>query len=138
MLRTVGVPPGVNLDERRGVLGGSGVGRNHYYLGDGFRQAVDDVWTAWWREWIVAAKTGGRERIAAAAAATARLQGRVPRTLSQSGREETWSLEPEPQRDLERLAARARRGDLRGIEQWVAFQDAYARIMRAVAGYEDK
>ena len=138
VLRVVGVPPGVDLDARRKLLGGSGVFRDHYCLGDGFMQAFDDVWTAWWREWVAAAKAGDRERIAAAAAATARLQGLVPRTLSsQSGREETWSLEPEPQRDLERLAARARKGDMRGIEEWGAFQDAYARIMREIAGYED-
>ena len=137
VLSVVGVPPGVDLDARRKILGGSGVDRNHYYLGDGFTQAFDDFWTAWWRAWVTAAKAGDRERIAAAAAATARLQKLLPHTLSHSGRNITWTLEPEPRRDLERLAARARRGDMRGIEEWAAFQDAYARIMREIAGYDE-
>lgn len=131
VLRAVGVPPGVDLDARREILG------NHT-LGDGFEQAFDDVWTAWWREWVAAAKAGDRERTAAAATATARLAELLPHTLSHSGRNITWTLEASPRRDLERLAARARNGDMRGIEEWVAFQDAHARIMRAIAGYEDK
>ncbi len=128
--RAVGVPPGVNLNAPREVLG------NHT-LGDGFTQAFDDVWTAWWREWVAAAKAGDQERIAAAEAATARLQELLPHTLSHSGRNITWALAASPRRDLEQLAARARKGDMRGIEQWVAFQDAYARIMREIAGYDE-
>jgi hypothetical protein len=103
--------------------------------GEGFEAAFQDLWALWWREWAAAAKAGDQERAAAAAAATARLQTLTPHKGIYSGHVITWTLEPEPQRDLEQLAAQARTGDLRGIEEWLAFQVWYAWSMLDAAGY---
>ena len=136
VMSTVGVPPGADLDVSRKInAGGSGVLAAHYDVGDGFTQAFDDLWTAWWREWVAAAKAGDEQRIAAAETATVRLQELLPYRPTHNGRTITFALEASPRRDLRRLPAEARRGDMRGIEQWVAFQDTYARIMREMGGY---
>jgi hypothetical protein len=131
VLQAVGVPPGMDAPMPREVSGGD------HCLGEGFEEAFDDVWTAWWREWAAAFKAGNQDRVAAAAAATARLQGLVPRTLWQSGRVLTLDLEGDSRRDLERLSAQANAGDIRGVEEWLAFQEWYARSMRDAAGYDD-
>jgi hypothetical protein len=99
----------------------------HHTFGEGFEEAFDDLWSLWWREWAAGAKAGSRKRVEAAAAATARLEALVPHTATHytQGHELrviTWTLEPEQKRDLERLAAQARAGDMRGIQEWLDFQ----------------
>lgn len=109
-------------------------------LGEGFEKAFDDLWALWWRDWADAARSGDRQGAAAAAAATARLQGLLPHaeshwTRAHETRVITWYLEPEQKRDLEYLAAQARRGDMRGIRTWLDFQVWSAWNGLAAAGY---
>ena len=109
--------------------------RYQHNPGDGFEAAFQDLWALWWREWVAAAKTGDQERIAAASAATARLQALTPHKETYHGHVITWILDPRTQRDLEQLAARARTGDLGGIEEWLAYQVWRAYQMLNAAGY---
>ena len=109
--------------------------RSQHNLGEGFEAAFDDLWAIWWREWAAAARADDQTRVAAASAATTRLQGLLPHTETHDGRVITWVLDPTTQRDLEQLAAQARTGDLRGIEEWLAFQVWYAWSMLDAGGY---
>ena len=94
---------------------------------------------AWWREWVAAAKAGDKTRAAAAAAATGRLQGLLPYTLTQGGHTLVLQLTDTPEwparQDLHQLAARARGGDMTGIKEWLAFQQWYWNIRLDWAAY---
>ena len=116
---------------------------NHQTFGGGFEMAFDDLWAIWWREWAAGAKAGSRERVAAAAAATARLDALLPHTethytQAHELRVITWTLPPQQKRDLERLSAQARAGDMRGIQAWLDFQVWNAWNNLSAAGYYDK
>jgi hypothetical protein len=115
----------------------------HHTFGEGFESAFNDLWSLWWREWAAAAKAGDRQRAAAAAAATARLQRLVPHTgthytPTHEARVITWFQEPEQKRDLEQLAAQARGGDMRGVNEWLDFQVWSAWSMLDAAGYYNR
>ncbi len=103
--------------------------------GEGFMSAVDYAWKAWWHEWVAAAKAGDRERIAAAASASTRLHELLAqRYPSDPGAEEWVSLDAKTLRNFERLDAQARRGDMQGLEDWLAYQRWYRERILDAAG----
>ena len=128
------LPPAVTPHDQLTATG------QHYTFGEGFEDAFDDLWAIWWREWAAGAKAGSRERVAAAAAATARLEAFLPHTATHYTQAHelrviTWKLEPQQKHDLERLSAQARAGDMRGIQAWLDFQVWNAWNNLDAAGY---
>jgi hypothetical protein len=132
VLRTVGTPPGLDVaGARRQVLADSTV------FGGGFERGFEDAWAAWWEEWARAAKAGDEAGMTAASAATRELQDLLPHTVTAHGRQETYFYTGDAKRDLAELSVRARRGDMSGIEEWLAFQKWYRGLMRSAAGYDE-
>ena len=106
-----------------------------HYLGDGFEEAFAKLWVAWWAEWVAAAKAGDQQGVAAAVAATARLESLVPATLTSGGHTMVLSLDATPARpDLHDIATQARAGDLSAMEAWLTFQHKYWAIRLDWAG----
>lgn len=93
----------------------------------GFVDAIMFAWTAWWREWVAADKAGDRGRIAAAEAASAHIGALLPVAPDGPSKEEWTALEDVSVKEYEQLHARARKGDLDGIKEWLALQDWVTR-----------
>ena len=137
VLHAVGAPAGFDLSRRLfdGVPPGfdpsafppGALAETYQHdLGDGFRDAFEKLWVAWWDEWAAAAKAGDPRRMAAAETATRRLESLLPATLSHAGHVMVFGLAARPARhDLDILAAQARGGDLSGVETWLTFQHQY-------------
>ena len=126
LLANVGLPPGVHPQDYPGP---DSQGQN-YGLGDSSITAYEYAWTAWWHEWVAAAKAGDQARIAAAVTASDRLREILPLKASQSGLEVSNTLGTDSLHDFERLEAQALTGDMRGIEAWLAFQKVYRERIR--------
>ena len=105
-----------------------------YDKGDGWRAAAEYAWTAWWREWVAAARAGDDARVAAAAAASARLHDLLAAGYPPDPDAEQWSgVDAHTLRTFEELDRRARRGDLQGIKDWLAYQEWYREQIRKAA-----
>ena len=124
LLSSVGLPAGVSFgDPTQGS-------ESQREMSEGFTNAFDDAWNAWWSEWVAAAKVHDSERISAAAAASSYLLGLLPHTLSRPGVTMTIFLDPASLRTFRQLDAQAREGDMRGITAWLAYQQAYRERIR--------
>ena len=89
--------------------------------GSGFEHAAGFAWITWWRDWVAAAGAGDAQRVAAAAAASASLHDLLAHGGPTKGASQV-TLDPAAQRDFEAIDARARRGDLQGIKDWLTYQ----------------
>ena len=95
-----------------------------YMSGNGTISGANYAWKTWWREWIAADRAGDAERIAAAAAASARLRRILPREPEDMASADTsWAaFDSTTLGDFERIDAEAREGDFRAMKAWLAYQ----------------
>jgi hypothetical protein len=116
LLKYLDLPSGAAMEDPTARVEGP------YYLGEGYVYAFLDARMAWWREWVAADQTGDQRRIAAAAAASARLRKLLPLKQAVDPFVMTQTLDPASMQGFARLDALARQGDLTAIRDWLERQ----------------